>query len=299
VTADTGYAAPTPVTDGQRVYVIFANMDVAAVDYSGKLVWARNLGRVENSYGHATSLRLFEGRLLVQVDHNDVDSAQSKLYALDVRTGREVWSVSRPVEAAWTTPLLIGLGDESQLVTVAAPWMISYRPRTGEEIWRAQCVSGETAPSPIGAGGFVLAISPHDSVVAMKTDGRGDVTKTHEAWKSEDGVPDICSPVCDGNWLYVLTTQGELRCLAAATGKEMWMHNYEKDFYASPLVSNGRLLLVSAEGELHLLESGQVHKEVGTRALGEKVSASPLPHRAGLIVRGETNLFCIEAGKAE
>jgi hypothetical protein len=64
-------------------------------------------------------------------------------------------------------------------------------------------------------------------------------------------------------------------------------------------VSNGRLLLVSAEGELHLLESGQVHKEVGTRALGEKVSASPLPHRAGLIVRGETNLFCIEAGKAE
>ena len=58
VSEDTSFAAPTPVTDGQRIYAIFANAEVAALDFSGKQIWCRNLGPLENPYGHASSLAI-------------------------------------------------------------------------------------------------------------------------------------------------------------------------------------------------------------------------------------------------
>ena len=65
---DTGHAAATAVTDGARVYAIFASGDIAAFDYSGKRLWNRNLGVAESAYGYAASLAMYQGKVIVQFD---------------------------------------------------------------------------------------------------------------------------------------------------------------------------------------------------------------------------------------
>ncbi|MCX5683844.1 MAG: PQQ-binding-like beta-propeller repeat protein, partial [Planctomycetota bacterium] len=65
---DTGYCAPTLATDGRRVAAIFANADLACFDMAGKRLWARNFGVLKNSYGHATSLDMYHGRVMLQLD---------------------------------------------------------------------------------------------------------------------------------------------------------------------------------------------------------------------------------------
>ena len=94
VNEDTGYAAPTTATDGRRVFAIFANGDVAAFDFAGKLVWAKSLGLPENNYGHASSLAMYENLLLVQFDQGTTRTPKSKLLALDSATGKTVWEVA-------------------------------------------------------------------------------------------------------------------------------------------------------------------------------------------------------------
>ena len=71
VSEDTGYAAPTATTDGQRVYAIFANGDLVAYDFDGNLVWAKNLGTPKSMYGYASSLLMFKNLLIVLYDQGN------------------------------------------------------------------------------------------------------------------------------------------------------------------------------------------------------------------------------------
>ena len=95
-------------------------------------------------------------------------------------------------------------------------------------LWRADCVGGDLAPSPIYAGGLVLAIQPYSQMVAIKPTGQGDVTKTHVAWKAEDGIPDICSPVSDGTYVYLLDSEGLITCYKVEDGKKVYEHEMKE-----------------------------------------------------------------------
>src|SRR6185436_4882901 len=68
-------ASPSPVTDGQNVFVLFGTGDLAAFDFSGKELWTRNLakeyGRFANMWQYGASPLLFKGRLYVQVLQRD------------------------------------------------------------------------------------------------------------------------------------------------------------------------------------------------------------------------------------
>jgi len=146
---DTGLAAPTPVTDGRRVYAIFANGDVAAFDFNGKQIWARTLGALENAYGYASSLALWQNRLLIQLDLGQEGDDKSKMLALDTRTGRDAWQTPRPTGGSWASPIVAMVAGKPLLVTCSDPWMLAYDPTSGAEIWRANGLGGDLAPSPI------------------------------------------------------------------------------------------------------------------------------------------------------
>ena len=93
----TGYAAPTMTTDGRRVYAIFANGDLVALDFEGKQVWAKNLGFPKNHYGHSSSLIMYNDLLIVQYDQ----SGSTNVMALSGKTGEQVWKTSRDVKISW------------------------------------------------------------------------------------------------------------------------------------------------------------------------------------------------------
>ena len=297
VSEETGYAAPTALIDGRRIYAVFANGDLAAFDLDGQQVWARNWRISDNPYGHTSSLAMFQDILLILLDQGTEEENRSKLVALDARTGKTVWERKRPVSSSWSSPIVIQPGGRHQLITTASPWVIAYDPRSGSELWRVNCLDGEIAPSPIYAGGLVIAVSPGDRLVAIRTDGRGDVTKSHIAWTAEGDIPDVCSPVSDGDRIYALTTDGVLSCYELESGKRLWQQELELYFYTSPSLVGNRLVLFADDGAVVMIEAGNEYRELGRAEMGEQCFACPAFGKGRIYVRGEKHLSCI--GNAE
>jgi outer membrane protein assembly factor BamB len=290
----TGYAANTAATDGLRVYAIFVNGDLAAFDYQGKRVWARSLGLPDNMYGHATSLLLYRNLLLVLFDQGDEDDDKGKLYAFDTATGRPVWTTTRKVYASWATPIIARVKDVDQVITCTAPWVIAYNAQTGEEIWRCDCLDGDVAPSPIYAGGFVLTVNTGAQLSAIRPDGTGDVSKTKIAWFADDCLPDITSPVSNGELVFLAETEGYLACFDLKNGSMLWEQEFDDSFTASPSVVGNELWLVTTKGATVVSEiSRTAFKEIRRLELGEKVNASPAFLDGRIYMRGVKHLYCI------
>lgn len=293
VMKDTGYAAPTMVTDGRRVYAIFATGDVGCFGFDGRKRWERNLGRPESAYGYASSLAMYRNLVLIQYDQATVDDEKSRMIALDGFTGLTVWEVKRPVPNSWTSPVVVEIAGKGQLLTCGEPWVIAYDPANGQEIWRAECVGGDVAPSPIYAGGFVFAVEPYDKLVAIRPDGRGDVTKTHVIWSAEDNIPDICCPVSNGRFIFLLTTEGMLTCYKVSDGSMIWEKDLEMDFKASPSLVGERVYLLSDKGIMVIIEAAAEYKELVRSELGEEAFASPAFAEGRIYIRGAKHLYCI------
>jgi len=296
VMEDTGFAAPTVATDGQRVYAIFANGDVACFDYDGKKVWARNLGLPDSAYGYASSLAMYRNLLLVQFDQASVEDGKSKMIAIDGLSGQTVWQNNRPVGGSWTSLIVVKIGNQYQLITCGNPWVISYNPANGAELWRADCLAGDLAPSPVYASGYIFAVEPYNKLVAIRPDGKGDVTETHIAWSINDGTPDICSPVSNGELIFLQTSTGILNCYKVSDGTKLWEEDLKEEFTASPSLVGKYLYLPSDDGVLFIIEAADKYKEVARCELSEKCYASPAFMDGRIYIRGLENLYCIGNG---
>ena len=289
----TGYAAPTVATDGARVCAIFPTGDVACFDFEGKRLWSRNLGLPDSIYGYASSLGMYQNLLLIQYDQATAADKKSRMIALDTFSGVTVWETKRPVPNSWTSPIVIRIGGQNQLITCGDPWVIAYDPQSGVELWRANCLGTDVAPSPIYAGGFVFGIQPYTRLVAIRPTGRGDVTKTHIAWKAEDGIPDICSPVSNGELIFTLETQGKLTCYKIGDGTKLWEQDLKTNFTSSPGLVGDKLYLLSEKGVMFIIKVGSAYKELNRNELGEKCHASPAFADSRIYIRGGKNLYCV------
>jgi outer membrane protein assembly factor BamB/ferredoxin len=290
---DTGYAAPTVACDGRRVYALFTDGDAICFDMEGNRLWARYMGYPDNMYGNATSLLFFGNLLLIQYDQGVPDDDQSVLYALDSLTGKVVWRHVRAVAGSWTTPIVIDADGGPQLITCSDPLVIAYDPATGDVLWQADLMGTDVAPAPICAGGMVFMIQPNASLFALRTDGRGDVTKTHLVWEADCVAPDICSPVSTGELIFLLSTMGTLSCLETETGKIVWEEELETTFQASPSLVGETILALSDRGTMFRVKAARTFEEGGRSDLGEATLASPAFADGRIYIRGDKHLFCI------
>jgi outer membrane protein assembly factor BamB len=294
---DTGFAAPTVATDGRHVYVIFVTGDVGCFDFNGRKVWEKSLGIPDSSYGYASSLAVYQNLVLIQYDQGGVEDGLSALIALDGSSGAIAWQTKRPVGNSWCSPIVVSAGDQVQLITCADPWVIAYEPAKGTELWRAECLKGDIAPSPIYSNGLVFAVEPYSKLVAIRADGRGDVTKTHVAWTMEDGGPDICSPLSNGEYVFLLATEGLLSCYKVSDGTKVWEHDFQEYFKASPCLVSDKLYLLSEKGRMFIIEAGPAYKELTKCELGEDCNASPAFADGRIFIRGMKNLYGIGNSK--
>lgn len=294
----TGYAAPTAVTDGRGVYTIFPTGDIAGFNFEGKELWSRNLGIPDSMYGYASSLTMYQNRVIVQYDQatDDDDNSRSWIYALDTISGQPVWEKKRPVPASWTSPIVVKIDGKDQLVTAADPCVIAYDPQDGSMLWWADCLGTDVAPSPIYAGGLVFGIQPYSSLVAIDPSGHGDVTETHIKWTGDDNIPDICSPLSNGVFVFLLETYGTLTCYRVSDGEMLWEKDLGANFTSSPSLVGDKLYLLSEKGVMIIAEitgENAEYKELGRCPLGEKCVASPAFTDGRIYIRTEDNLYCI------
>ncbi len=257
VPEDSGCAAPTMAADGRRVYAIFGNGDLAALNFDGSIVWTKYLGPLKNPYGFAASLAVWGNSLLIQLDQGDSRPAGSKLISLQGASGRVLWERSRPVPASWATPIIIEAAGKTQIITLANPWVIAYTLADGNELWRAKLLENEVVPSPVFAGGLALLLSPGAKLIALRPDGTGDVTTARVAWGTEENVPDIASPVSHGELVFTVTSAGIATCFEISDGKKIWETNLNTEVQASPGVAGDRLFVLGETGTLVTLQAGR------------------------------------------
>jgi outer membrane protein assembly factor BamB len=291
----TGFAAPTAVTDGRRVYAMFANGDLGAFDFDGRLRWSRSLGIPKNAYGHAASLGMHQDLLIVQFDQGVRDDGLSKLLALRGATGETVWETAREVPNSWPSPIVIQVGDRPQIITCADPWVIAYSPTDGSEIWRADCLKGDVGPSPVFAGGMVFAANEFPGVTAIRADGSGDVSDTHIAWEADLGVPDCASPLATEDHVYLLASYGILTCYDAREGGDpLWEQEFDAMFVSSPTLVGKLLYLFDEHGKVFIVEpTAEECRIVAENSLGEECVTSPVVINGRMIIRGKEHLICI------
>jgi len=295
VMQDTGYAAPTAATDGRRVCAMFATGDVVCFDYNGNQLWRKALGKPENAYGHASSLVMHEGTVIVLLDQGySAEEGLSAIIGLDAATGEEQWRTRRDVPNSWASPVVIKALGLHQVITCGDPWVIAYDPETGSEIWRAEVLSGDVAPSPAFAGGVVFVCNTGACAAAIDPNGTGNVTETNVLWKNDEhDPPDICSPLSDGSLLFMVSTWGTVYCHDATTGEQLWEHDFESEFNSSPSLVGSNVYLTDKQGVTHMFEAAREFSEVGTAELGEGCTASPAFADGRIYIRGSRHLFCI------
>jgi len=295
--AKNSHASPTPIIDGDRVYVHFGAYGTAALTVSGGILWKTRLP-YESQHGSGGSPVLYNNLLIINCDGFDV----AYVVALDTATGKVQWKTTRraPWSQAYSTPLVIRVGDQDQLISVGAYRAAAYDPNTGKEIWRVSYQDGfSNVPRPVYGLGLVFIDTGFQvpSLMAVRPDGSGDVTNTHLVWSVKRGVPLTPSPLLVGDELYMVSDLGVISCLDARTGQVHWQERIGGNYSASPILAGGRIYFLSEDGVATVIDPGKEFHKLATNVLDGETLASMAVAEGAIFIRTATHLYRIQNHK--
>ena len=292
INSKNSFASPTPVLEDDRIYLHFGANGTACITQSGEIVWKTRLEYDNGQHGSGGSPVLFEDLLIVSCDGQDVQY----VVALDKLTGKVRWKKMREGYQAYTTPLVIHLPTGDQVISPGAFRAISYDPRTGKEIWSVKYGEGfSNVPRPVFGNGLVFICTgfQQPSMLAVRLDGKGDITKSHVTWTLNKGVPLTPSPLLVGNELYMITDNGIATCVDSVTGKEYWRVRLGGNHSASPIFADGKIYFLSEEGESVVIVPGQQFKAIAKNQIDGHTLASIAVSGGSMFIRSETHLYRI------
>jgi outer membrane protein assembly factor BamB len=283
-------ASPTPVLEGDRVYLHFGAYGTACVTQSGEVVWKTRLDYDNGQHGPGGSPVIYDNLLILSCDGQDVQY----VVALDKLTGKVRWKKLREGYQAYTTPLVVRLPAGDQVISPGAFRAVSYEPRTGKELWQVRYGDGfSNVPRPVYGNGLVFICTgfQQPSLLAVRLDGRGDVTKSHIAWSLKRGVSLTPSPLLVGDELYMVSDNGVASCIDAKTGAPYWQVRLGGNHSASPIYADGRIYFLSEEGESVVIAPGKEFKALAKNQLDGPTLASMAVSNGSIFVRSQTHLY--------
>jgi outer membrane protein assembly factor BamB len=292
------HASPTPVFENGRLYVHFGHLGTACLDAAtGKPVWATQEYAYSPVHGAGSSPVLFEDMLIFSADAE----TEPKVIAIDKATGKQRWAFARQSDAkkkfSFCTPLIIDVNGQKQLISPGSGEVNALNPKTGEEIWRCYYDQGySVVPRPVYAHGMVFVSSSYDKPVllAIKVDGKGDVTGTHVAWTIDKAVPHNPSMAVIGDELYFVADNGILTCADAKTGQIHYSERCTGPISASLMVADGKLYLQDEKGLGVVVKPGKTFQILAQNNLDERSLASYAVIGSDLLIRTEGNLYRIK-----
>jgi len=297
------WASATPVVDGERVYVAFADKEsyyLAAYDFDGNLVWRKNLGSFDSQHGHGVSPIVFEDMVIIPNDQK----GPSSVVAFDRKTGRTVWSTLRTFrKTSYTTPFIYREnGKRPQLICASGKLGVtSLDPYTGRTNW----ITGEfplrTVASPIEADGLIIQSCGGGGVgkllIAVDPSGSGDVSKTHIKYQRDKTLPYVPTPVAYNKHVYLWNDNGVVSCIEAKTGRNIWTKRVGGKYSGSPVCIDGKLYAISEKGNVVVIAASPKYRFIAKTSLGDPSHATPAVANGRLYLRTFHSLICLDARK--
>ncbi len=305
-------ASPSPITDGQHVWIMTGNGKLTCFTMAGKEIWKRDIqadyGRFGLNHGYASTPLLRGVRLYIQVLHGMRTDDPSYVFAVDKNTGKTLWKVERPTDAVrespdnYATPQIALVAGKPQLVVSGADYVTGHDLDSGKELWRiggfnpTNNPANRTIASSLVIGGNVFTSSTRGRpFIGFRAGGSGDITGKNELWKNNLGA-DVPTPTTDGTHIYALGDNGILNCLEAETGKVVYQgQRIERGTYsASPLLADGKIYCINEEGTATVVKAGPGFEVLGVNKLDSSTLASPVAVDNQIFIRTADYLYCIQ-----
>lgn len=304
------YASSSPATDGRYVVALFGSQGLYAFDMKGKLVWKKDLGRLdvgaydlpEYEWGTASSPIIYKDLVIVQCD----TSKEDFLMGINIKTGQTVWKTERSEMPSWATPTVYPGKTQAELITNAPNFIRGNDPDTGKELWRLGDSSNLTAPTPIFSGDLIVVASgrrPNAPIFVVRAGASGDITlpkgqttSQHIAWSRQKIGSYMPTPIVYRGLLYVLKNQGIFSCFDLVTGEEKYQQRIPHQgsgFSGSPVASDGKIYLPSEDGDIFVVKAGDKFELLGKNSIGQLLMATPAISGGMLFIRGEHDLFAV------
>lgn len=303
-------AAPSPTTDGEHVWAFFGTGDLVCYDFQGNEVWHTNIaeryGRFNLYFVMASTPLLDKDRLYMHLIHSNA----WLVLALDKMIGEEIWKHQRDSDAteecehAYTSPILYRDAEREYLVVHGADYVTAHSLEDGSEIWRCGDLNPKASynyslrfvASPVATQGLIVVPSAKNGpVVGIDPAAQGNVTNTKwQRWKLRQGTPDVPSPVIHDGLVYLCRENGDLICLDAETGEQLYRERTHRHRHrASPVYANGYIYLTSRDGVITVVKAGREFEIVASNAIGEAIAASPVITNETLYLRSYQALYAI------
>lgn len=305
-------SSPSPVTDGERVWVMTGTGFLHGFDFSGNEMWSRDIqsdyGSFGLNWGYASSPTLYQGMLYVPVIHGMKTDDPSYVLKIDAATGETLWRVERLTNAirespdAYITPAILEYEGGTELVITGGDVVTGHSLASGEELWRMDGLNPENNPnyrivaSPVVKDGIIYAPTRVKPLLAIKAGGRGEITNSHLLWSFDRG-PDVPTPVTDGKYFYVVTDRGVIFCLDAKTGTTIWGPERlaPGTYSASPVMADGKIYATSEDGVTTVVKAGPTFGKIAENHLQGYTLSSPAISQGQIFMRTDQFLYVIGA----
>lgn len=305
------HSSETPVTDGQRVYVYIGSVSrLFAVDFNGNVVWASSTvppdPKPPAEAGTAASPALHKGRVYVVDDHDD---RRWMLVSFDARTGKELWRVIHPKERqthGWATPFVWENRLRTEIVVAGGRIARSYDVN-GTLLWELHGLTNSTTPTPFAAHDLLFLQSGYPGegrrpTFAIQPGARGNISLKEDestndsiVWSNPRMASYLNSSLVYGGHYYTLITNGFLTCHDAKTGAQLYDRQRididSNGFAASPWAYNGKVFLLSEDGDTYVIQAGPEYKLLWKNSLNELAMATPAIARDSIIIRTMGHLY--------
>jgi outer membrane protein assembly factor BamB len=291
------HASPTPLVEGNRLYVHFGHQGVACLDLNGTILWVNRSHSYPPVHGNGGSPVLVDGLLIFNCD----GAEDPFVVALDAATGREKWKFARFSSAqkkfSFSTPTVVTVRGKKQLITAGSGVVNALDPATGDEIWQVRYGEGYSViPKPVFGDGLLFVATGYNTptVIAIRPDGQGDVTDTHVVWTVKKAAPNTPSLLLVGDELYMVSDKGVAACLDAHTGREHWQQRLGGNYSSSPLFADGKIYIQSEEGPAIVLAPGPNFNKLAETGFKERNLASYAVSDDALFIRSDKHLWRVQ-----
>ena len=304
VHAKNSLSTGTPAADSARVVAVFwtgSQLELAAFDPAGKLVWARDLGGYDSQHGPGLSPTLHGNRVYLNLDMD----GRADLICFDAADGKELWRAKRKAfRASYSTPLVRDTPSGAEIVVASTAGLAGHDPATGAERWHWDWpftgMPLRAVGAPVLVGNSIVASAGDGggsrSLVRLDFDGPDKGGRPTLAWESRRGTPYVPSLLSVGDHLYWASDDGQLCCADPATGEVVWRERAFPKAVSASLVCSGRQILAVAEdGRLVAFgaTSERFDKLAEARVAGTAI-ATPALDSGRVYVRAGRELTCFE-----